>query len=444
MLRAMTIPGRSLAVGVAIAAATLVLFQATAGSAQVRVAVVPFEGPGATGARRQVQRALEGDRRVSTVDLDRVDSTAGRVGAGSGGSTGIRDLAQELEARMIVQGTVSGRGRRRRISLTALDANGQQVATASGAMRGNGVERAVRSLLDDGLSRLPPPPREQTEAPPVLGGGGGGGGGGRREIVDDEGELDREGSGGGGGGSSEPGDWDTRAPLLEVQVGVVPRSRETDITFQDSRHGRYSAWYPELAARALVRPFNADPSILRGLYGRFFFAHAVGLASRVDSTGQPVENTFFRLDFAAGLLFPLADIVDLGVEFGAGWDTYTLGRNPLLESAEYVYLRPAVVSRFRILRELLVIGAEVGLRPALGRGNFSVYGNGGDTIGFDVGGSLGGGVALAGTIGLTYALTIQYVNYWLSFSDASDPSMAGSSGTDGGVRIGILLGLGIW
>lgn len=439
----MTIPRFPLAVAVALAAATMVLAQVGEAAAQVRVTTVPFEGAGAAGARRQVQRALEDDRRVSTVDEGRADSAAQRVGASSDGTSGIADLASELEAGMVIQGRVTGRGRRRRLQLTALDQDGREVASARAAMRGNGVERAVRSLVGDGLARLPAPPPVESEPPPVRTGAG-------VEQPEDEREPD-EYRGGESEAPAAPTDWDRRAPLLDVQLGLVPRSREADITFQDSRHGRYNAWYPELAVRAEVRPFNADPSILQGLYGRFFFAHAVGLSSNVDGCDRDdptmncgVDSTFYRLDFAAGLLFALTDELELGAEFGAGWDNYALSANPLLESVEYVYLRPAVRARMRIFRELFVIGAEVGVRPVLSRGDFSSYGTGGDTIGFDVGGSLGGGIALAGNIGFTYALTATYVNYWLSFSDPPDPSFAGSSGTDGSVRIGIMLGLGIW
>lgn len=401
-------------------------------SAQVRVAVIPFDGAGAVGARRQVQRALEDDGRVSVVDLDRVESAAQRTGASSGSSSGAPELARELEARLIVQGRVTGRGRRRRVRLTALDESGREVGSANAQMRGQGVERAVRTLLDEALPQLPSPREEVREAPPPV----------RtvvpEDIVEDDGESDE---GGEQGGETA---WDRRAPLLEVQVGIVPRSREADITFQDTRHGRYDAWYPELAARAVLRPLNADPGIVQGIYGRFQFAHAVGLSSQIDSTGESVDSTFYRLDFALGWLFPLATELDLGVELGAGWDTYNLSDNVLLESAEYVYIRPAIRGRMRIYREYLVLGAEVGVRPVLDRGDFDTYGTGGDTFGFDVGGSVGGGFALAGTFGLTWAIEISYVNYWLNFADAPDPAFAGESGTDGGVRIGIFAGIGLW
>ncbi|AKF05460.1 hypothetical protein [Sandaracinus amylolyticus] len=420
----MSVTTRWIPVAAAIAAAALVTIDGAPAEAQVRVAVMPFEGAGASGARRQVQSALEEDGRVSVVDLDRVDS------AGSDPSR----VASDLGARMVVQGRVTGRGRRRRLQLTALDENGHQVASASAQMRGQGVARAARSLLDDGLSRLPGPRQEVQEAPPPV----------RtttlpdeEEVVEDEVEEEEQEE----GGTSE---WDRRAPLLELQFGVVPRSREADVTFQDGRHGRYNAWYPELAVRGEVRPFNADPGVIQGIYARGFFAHAVGLSSQVDSTGQPVDSTFYRVDFAAGWLFPLADVLDLGVEFGAGWDTYNLSENPLLESAEYVYLRPALRGRMRIYRELFVIGAEVGVRPVLSRGDLNQYGNAGDTIGFDVGGSIGGGFTLAGTFGITWALQVSYVNYWLSFSDPPDVAFAGDSGTDGGVRIGIFAGIGYW
>jgi hypothetical protein len=241
-----------------------------------------------------------------------------------------------------------------------------------------------------------------------------------------------------------------RAPLLELQVGVVPRSRDADVTFESSRHGRYSAWYTELAARAEFRPFNADPSILRGLYARGFFAHSVALSSKIESCDSEssvncnVNTNFWRLDFGAGLLFPLADILDLGVEFGAGWDSYALSSNPLLESAQYIYLRPAIRARMRLYREFLVMGAEVGARPVLQRGSFSQYGRNGDSVGFDVGGTIGGGVAFAGNVGMTYGVSVAYVNYWHNFENAAEPALTATSGTDGGLRIEIMLGFALW
>jgi hypothetical protein len=409
---------------------------ASRASAQVHVAVVPFEGSGAAGARRQVERALDGDSRVVAIDLARVDAAASRVGAGSEGEQGISDVAHELEARMIIQGQVTGRGRRRRIQLTARDHDGNEVGTARGPMRGQGVSRVVSQLLDQGLSRLPPPTQEEVEAPPPVRTPMG------EEPDEDDGGEDEGGDDGGDDG--EAPDWDMRAPLLLVQVGAVPRSREADVTLADTRHGRYNAWYWELGARAEIRPFNADPSVIRGLYGRAHFSHAVGLASKIDSTGQAVDSTFFRLDFGVGFLLPLADIFDLGVELGAGWDTYTLSDNPLLESAEYVYIRPAARGRLRILGEYVVLNAEVGVRPVLSRGDFNTYGTSGDTLGFDVGGGIGGGLGLGGGLGITWALEVAWVGYWANYANPTDPAFEARSSSDSGVRIGIWAGIGIW
>lgn len=98
----------------------------------------------------------------------------------------------------------------------------------------------------------------------------------------------------------------------------------------------------------------------------------------------------------------------------------------------------------RLYREYLVLGAEVGARPVLRRGRLFQYGRDGDSIGFDVGGTLGGGIALAGNIGMTYGVSFSYVNYWHDFANATNPALAAVSGTDGGIRIEILLGFALW
>jgi hypothetical protein len=425
----------------AIPLAIVLALPAGAGSveAQVRVAVVPFDGQGGHGARRQVQSALEDDSRVTPVDLDRVDSAASRAGARSGDSEGIAQLAGDLSVQLVIQGRVTGRGRRRRVRLVARDAQGAQLATAGGAMRGGGLSRAVESLLDEALPQIRSGTASVASTTPVARP--------RARPIDDEApDDDRDDESRDGAGNARNGavrEWQMRAPILSLQIGVVPRSREADITFEDTRHGRYSAWYPELGVRAEVRPLARDPSLARALYGRFAFAHAVGLASRIDATGQPVDNAFYRLDFAIGGLFPLADVFDLGVELGFGWDTYNLADNPLLESAEYAYVRPALRAHARLAQEILVLSAEIGVRPAFSRGDLHAYGPGGDTLGFDVGGKLGGSYAVAGDVGLSWALEMAWVGYWMNFSEGMGMNAA-RSGTESSLRIGIWAGVAVW
>ena len=61
--------------------------------------------------------------------------------------------------------------------------------------------------------------------------------------------------------------------------------------------------------QASVRGAGCDClGLIRGIYGRFHFSHAVELASKVDSTGMMVDSTFFRVDFdrCAGAPTPAA------------------------------------------------------------------------------------------------------------------------------------------
>lgn len=418
----------------AVVAAFLFLLAIPA-SAQVRVGVMPFGGAGGSGARRQVQSALEDDGRVSAIDLDTVDGAAERSGAGSGGEDGIADAASELGARVIVQGNVSGRGRRRRLTLTARDETGRQIGRAGGAMRGAGVARAVRSLLGEALEGLPPEPEEPEEAAP-------------EPVMDEEPIGDDE--------VEPPSDerpLQQRAPWLNAQFVLGIRTRDASVTLADTTNREWNARpvYAELGLRAEVRPFASSTDLLRGLYGNFFFANSVGLQSTrvsgctpTDADDCKIDTNFFRVAFAVGFLFPLIDILDLGVEFGAGWDVYNIETNDVLPSAEYVYLRPALRSRLRLVDEIVGIDFELGVRPVVSRGEIG-YGQGGDTIGFDVGGGLSGSIPLAGGIGLTYGVQLAWVSYWLSYAEPEAPSaMDATTGTDQGVRVMFAVGLGLW
>ncbi len=400
--------------------------------AQVRTAVLPFAGDGAATARAQVQTILEAARGVVPVELERVDSAARRVRASSESVRGIAELAEELGARLVVQGTVGGSGRRRVISLVSRDATGEAISSTSAeGTRLPVLRRAVTELLETSLALLPAPVVEAVEAAPVL----------TESASRIDAESAREAA------PAEAADerpWDRRSAILTFQAGAVPRSREADVTFEDGQHSRYAAWYSEIGARAELRPLGADPGLGRGLYARGTFAHAVGLVTKVDTAGTEVPTTFFRADFALGYLLPIGETAELGLEFGAGWDTHTLGTNTLLESAEYVFVRPGLRGRIRLVREWLVLDVQGGVRPALSRGDWSRYGTGGDTLGFDLAAGLGGAWIPSGSVGLSWGVDLGWVSYGSSFTGSSTSPTAGKTATDGSVRVGLWAGIAVY
>jgi hypothetical protein len=419
-------------------AAVCALAPAAASAQDVRVAVAPFDGNGASGARRQTQGALSDDGRVSPIELDRVDAEARRFGVGAEGDDGVRELATELGANVVVQGQVQGRGRRRRVRLTARDHEGRRIASASAPMRGGGVARAVRSLLDDALPRASAPPGAAVEeAEPV-------------EVSEDQvpfdpsedaGQGDGEDAGDDGGAS---GGWRDRMPLLEVQLGLVPRNRSANVAFLDGTSGRYDAWYVELGARAELRPLAQDTGVARGIFVRTHFSHAVGLTTRTP-TGGTVGTAFYRFEVGAGYLFPI-ELLDLGVALDVMWDVYNLGPNMNLESVEYAQLRPAVRAQVRLFHEAVVLRAELGFRAVVGRGDWGDYGRG-DTYGFDIGGGVGGAYSFGGDVGISYGVELGWVGYWPQFTAPPPPMMAvrqATSGTESGVRFGIWAGLSVF
>ena len=393
-----------------------------ASAQSVRVAVMPFEGAGGAGIRRQVQSALGDDSRVSTVDLDRVD-TAG---------SSPRDVASELEARLVIAGDLNGRGRRREVELIAYDANGREVARVEvRTTPRRSLERGVSQLLDAAIPQLPEPRREVEEAPPPPRGGGGG----REEEEEEEEEEDERG---GGGGSD--GEYGAQPLLFSIAVGLVPRTREADVTLSDSTHRRYnSGFYPEFYARAEIRPGAQSGDMLRGLFGNVDFAHSLGLTSRNDMTGDQVDTSFFRVGFNVGFLVPIGSVLEIGGSFGAGWDVYNLATNTVLPSVEYIYLRPAARLRVRIIEEVFALDVDAGFRPVISRGDlgpaFSESG-GGDTFGLDVGATLGG----AFDFGLFYGVGFAFVGYYGGYADPAGPFGDGDSVADSGVRLTLMAG----
>lgn len=399
-------------VGVALALELASLSWTTSAEAQrTGVVVMPFDGPGSAAIRRQVHEALTRDERLDVAPLDR--------GAPS--------------ARVLVSGTVTGRGARQRLELVASDAEGRELATRSGRI-GRGaahrrtIEDATRALMDEALARLPrerEAPRPAPSSPPP-------------EATSDEstalapaesqetGELTRRGS----------------LPLLSALAGIVARNRTAEIRLGNGGSQLYdSGFYVEVAARLELRPLAADSGLARGLYLRADYAHAVGLGTQDCGSGTCMryETVFFRIAGDLGFLFPLGDVVEFGLGVGFGFDAYQIADNRVLPGVEYPYLRPAVRGRVRIVEETVVIDGEVALRSLFGRERLSAsFGADGDSFGMDAGLGLGG----VFDFGLAWRLDLTWASYWHQFAGAGS-LQSGQNGVDQGVRIGAMLGYGL-
>jgi len=402
---------------------SLGLCASAAAQARVPVAVLPFDGPGGTAVRRSAIAELETESRVTVVDEGIADAAAARTRAGAAGSAGVEGFARQLQVRVVIQGTVSGRGRRRQLVLTARDANGNGIATQTARFRGGAagtraIASALRALLDTALASLPPDrPREPAVA--------------QEEGVPELPDMPPP--------PPEHGAFGEDPAILALTFMAGARSRDATIHLDDTTTRTYEiSPYLELAGRAELRPLAHEQSYARGLYVYAEAGGSIGLASHPPGSTTNVATTFYRLAASVGYLVPIGDVLELGVGIGAGYDAFQVADNGVLPTVEYPYLRPAIRGRVRALGEMLVIGVEGGYRALFGReGLSSAFGPDGQSFGWDVGGTLSG----AFDIGLSYWLEGGFTQYVHSF-DAGNAGFLGQGthGNDGGYRF--LVGVG--
>lgn len=345
-----TTDGSTMKLRLALSTLALATCLALAGgaSAQDRAIVLEFSGPGSGATRQAVVDAIEqgGWQVVSESEL------AG-ASARTGADPASTEVAAEVGAAAVVDGRVSRRGRRFSLRTTVRDASSGAVLSedsfrgrnaqglrsdvrrdffdrAGGAMAGGSVPSAAAS----GATRAVP--RAQPEAAPV-----------REDAFDGDDGADDEvrASSGAVGPALTP---------LWVAVGVSGFSRDfsyTDDLFLALRPYQLPIGW---AARAQARwypaaHFTQDFAANIGL--DVSFGAALGLRSRQrDGTTFGTDS----LDFRAGadVRIPI-DAVELGIGFGYGIHTYSLGvaedgNTAQLPNVEYNFLRPAIRARIEV------------------------------------------------------------------------------------------------
>ncbi|MEZ4340231.1 MAG: hypothetical protein R3B82_26715 [Sandaracinaceae bacterium] len=174
----------------------------------------------------------------------------------------------------------------------------------------------------------------------------------------------------------------------------------------------------KVAARGGVRLFDVA-------FARIRFGTSVRLVSdREDPALGEVATQFVRLRGDVGASYWVDDTVELGAAFGLGWDRYELDFNELVPTAEYVHLRPAIVTGVRLVGRALVLDAEVGLRFPLGVGDLTaLHGVDYQVIGLD------GLLRVHGRVdpGFIWAIEGGVRRYWLTF-DRPDGQVRGQDG----------------
>lgn len=393
----------------------------SAASAQDRptVVVAPFEGRGAPAMQRTVERTLEG--RAEVVSDDEADRAAEQAGVSGTAPGGVSELASAVRADLVVQGSVSGSRRAPRVELVIRAADGAELARGSATRRRGrrgqrAFTRAIARVFDEAVSALashrpPPEPVEAIEEP-----------------VEEE------------PAPAAPAPEDGLA-IFTATAGVAVRTRDADIALEGGGTRRYaSGAYPEILIALEARPFANESHLGRGLFLTAAFGHSVGLGSQTDGTMTAVSTNFLRFSGGAGWLAPIEDVAEIGVGVSVGYDGYHLGPNVVLPTAEYVYIRPAARGRVRIMKEALVIDAEVAYRGVVGMGAIAgAFGEQATTHGVDVGIGVGGNLFPVAELGFTWAVRFDWVGYFLGFAGpASDAP--GVSGTESALRFSFLVG----
>lgn len=403
--------------------AALLTLPAAALAQQTSAAVATFSGRRARAVQRRVAR--EARDHFDVTPRARTRRASQRAGIEGTDAAGASELASSLGVDLVVQGQITGRGRRMRVSLVARAADGEELARAEiDFPRGRRARRAFDASVEqlfveaaEALSRRAGPEEPEEPPPPV-------------EPIEEEPPPE------------PPGEAPTDGlAWLAATVGVVGRTRDATVDLADGgRRGYASGLYPELLVAVELRPLANDPDLGRGLFFGGSFAHSVGLGSETETTMTAVDSTnFVRFDLDAGFLFPIED-AELGVGFGFGYDGYHLAANTVLPSAEYLYLRPHARARIRFVEETLVLGIEAAYRATLGRGALSdSFGADGDTHGVDVGVRLGGNLLAEADVGFTWGVGFEWVGYFLSFAGAAADS-PGDSAIESAFRLRAELG----
>lgn len=430
-------------VAAAVAISSLLAASGVAEAQRTSAVMVEFEGRRGRALTNSVARVIEDD--VSLRDASESRAAARRLRARLDSPQGISAVARDLGVDLVVTGEVSGSRRRPRLAITIYDADGNELSSGStvvprGRRGARNVQRTAARAIREAVSTIEDRRRremQQQEAEieerdqEILAGGG----------IDDEDPRDDDDDDGDGGPDARPD-----VPFLVAYIGIGGRTRSASVNIITTQPGGITreavrqyqvGLFPELSARLELRPFKSDPGIVGGLYAQFDLAKSLGLESQ-DEDGSIIETDAFRFMGQVGLMLEAADGIEVGPLLGFGWDSFTLGENMVMPSADYGFMRIGVVGRIGVLDEnLLYLQPEVGYRLLLGVGDlgtaFGTEASGG--FSWDLGVAAGGGL----DIGLVYALRLALTQYNFSFTGAGTEA-AGTDGDDFGFSFAVQAG----
>lgn len=392
---------------------------------RLRGVLLPFFGRGsAPSAARAIVAQVPIDNVEFPSDEAIQNVLAGLPNVDLFSAEGIAAVARELECDFVIRGSVEGRGRSTRTTLTILDAAGvelsSQVAGApSGRTRGD-VSNAARDVLHQAVDILfarraaaeaashreaePAPPGPPVIAPPPPE---------EPEVVP---ELA----------------W------LTVTAGAALRTRDATVNVSDGKQRFYSSGpYIEAVAMVQGRPWAAKDTWLNGLIAEAMFGYALGLSSGLKSGGGTIDTTAMRLEADVGYLLRMQHKYQLGGVIGFGIDSFDLSANQVMPGRSYMYLRVAPRFSIDFIKDYLTAGVEAAGRMTLSVGDYATtWATSGSAFGFDAGASVGGHLPF----GLAYNVSFSYLFYALSFSGAGTGGVSAKDGTDSGIVVNAQVG----
>jgi hypothetical protein len=378
--------------------------------------VLDFEGRNAAAARRIVVDALGGQ--VEVIELRRAEEAARSQGVDLDSPGGLSQVAASEGVSMWIRGSVTGRRRRARTTVIILNSDGEEIARGDageprGARGRNEITEATTTALATAIQALDAAAAEARAAEAAA----------NRdelsnideELVEDEDEDEDE--------ASEPGVF----PLLEAMAGFGGRVRSTSINLMTAgRTATYDATFPEIVLHVASHPLARSGNALAGLFASFDIAFAIALSSQ-DEMGQEIPTSAIRLEGGVGYIAGPFGIFSIGPFVGIGYDSFSLDPNNVMASADYTYLRPALIADLAIADELLHLRADLGLRFAFGTGELApFFGTSASAWAFDIGAALHGNLDM----GLTYMGRLEIKRYGLSFEGTGTP--AANTALDGG------------
>lgn len=385
--------------------------------APARVVVLTFEGWRADRARSAAVRALAGPYEL--IEEEVAVRTATEIGVDVSTPEGMAAVVEHLHVTLVIGGFVEGRARSATTTVWVMDVRGNELSrrvTSSPVGRGaaSDIGDAALEAASEGIAVLTRPVPVPDPVEPVFV---------PEEVVERPGAIE------------EPVDISGRwnQPLLRALVGVRLRNRAAYVSPNSSTDRFDADIFPDIQIMVESHPLARAAGDERGLYLALSGGFSAGL-QYFTLDGRLENMQVYNFDVAGGYGFIFAEVFELVASLGFGIDGFSLDNGGLgdFPSATYLYLRPQVQGRVRILDDLVL--AELGFagRIAFDSGAIQAYGPAGTSAG-----GIDFFVGLAGIVdpGFSWAARFAYANTFLGFSGATQ-----TGGNDENIQIWLMVG----